>query len=157
MSQSYPDIEELVPHGLPMRIVEELVHWQPGQARCRLQVRAHHPLVQAGKLPGVNLLEVMAQSVAACLGYEAYVGGGRVRVGMIVSVRKLEVNVPSVELGSRLEVSVERIHGTEDVSNFRGRVQLEGRELASGQMTVVHPESPPSASATNSHAPEPSP
>jgi predicted hotdog family 3-hydroxylacyl-ACP dehydratase len=85
----------------------------------------------------------MAQSVAACLGYEAYLGGGRVRVGMIIGVRKLELTQPYIALGSELLLEVERIRGDEDVSTFRTETRIQGQLICSAHMTLVHPETPP--------------
>jgi predicted hotdog family 3-hydroxylacyl-ACP dehydratase len=126
-----------------MRAVEEMLEWESGRAVCRLRIRSHHPLVCAGRFPTASVLEFLAQGVAACLGYEAYLGGSRVRVGMIVSVRRFEVTEPFLPIGTELTVLVESIHSTDDVSTFRGEARAEGRPIAHAHMTVVHPEAPP--------------
>lgn len=140
---AYPPIDDLVPHGPPIRAVEELVSWAPGSATCRLRVRGDTPFVRDERLPAVALLEFMAQSVAACLGYEAFLGGGRVRVGMIIGVRKLDLTVPHLAVGTELTLNVERIRGDEDVSTFRAEARADGEPVCSAHLTLVHPETPP--------------
>jgi predicted hotdog family 3-hydroxylacyl-ACP dehydratase len=139
----YPPIDDLVPHGPPIRAVEELLHWERGRAKCRLQVRPHTPFVRGNRVAGIAALEYMAQSVAACLGYEAYLGGGRVRVGMIIGVRKFELLEAYIEVGTELEIQVDRIRGDDDVSTFRTETRTGGNLICSAHMTLVHPETPP--------------
>lgn len=143
MSGAFPPIEDLVPHGLPMRVVEEMLEWEPGRATCRMRLRAHAPLVKDGCVACVAALEYLAQSVAACLGYEAYLGGGRIRVGMIIGVRKMELFQASIPVGSEIRMKVERIRGNEEVSTFRGEAFADEKLACVAHMTLVHPEQPP--------------
>lgn len=90
-------------------------------------------------MPTTATLEFLAQSVAACLGYEAFQGGGNVRVGMIVGVRQMALLVPHLYVGDELLLDVERVRGTEDVSTFTGVASVDGKEVARAHMTLVHP------------------
>lgn len=139
----YPPIENLVPHGVPMRVLEEMVDWEPGRAVCRMQLRPHAPFVRKNQLATVVALEYLAQAVAACLGYEAYLAGGRIRVGMIVGVRRMEIFEPHIQVGAEIRTEVERVRGDEDVSTFRGQAYADDLVVCGAQMTVVHPEAPP--------------
>ncbi len=143
----YPPIEDLVPHGLPMRVLEEMLDWRPGHAVCRMRLRAHAPFVQGRAVQSVVALEYLAQAVAACLGYEAYLGGGRIRVGMIIGVRKMEIFRPQILVGSEVRTIVERIRGDEEVSTFRGEAYSDGEKICVAHMTLVHPEKPPASEA----------
>ncbi len=144
MAQSkYPPIEDLIPHGPPMRAIEEMIEWEPGRASCRLQLRRHAPFVKDNRIASVVALEYLAQSVAACLGYEAYIAGGKIRVGMIVGVRKMEIFSPTITVGAEVRADVERIRGDEDVSTFRGEALADSQRICVAHMTLVHPESPP--------------
>ena len=143
MSEPYPPIEDLVPHGFPIRGLDELVEWAPGRATCRLVVSSALPFVRDGALPPVALLEYMAQAVAACLGYEAYTGGEGVRVGMLIGVRKMNVSATAIPVGSALSITVERTRGNDDVSTFEGVTRLDGATVATAQMTLFHAEKPP--------------
>lgn len=141
----YPPIAELVPHGPPMRVLEELVEWEPGRAVCRMTVREGMPFVADGRLAAVTTIEHIAQAVAACLGHEAYVGGEGVRVGMLIGVRKMELHRPWIEVGSEMRVSVERVRGNEEVSTFRGEVTVDGERISTALTTLFHAERPPDA------------
>ena len=126
-----------------MRAIEELIDWEPGRARCRMVLRAHSVFAQGQKVPTVATLEFLAQSVAACLGYEAFQGGGSVRVGMIVGVRQIDFFTSYMNVGDELILDVARLRGTEDASTFTGEAMIGGEVVARAHMTLVHPLAPP--------------
>lgn len=139
----YPPIEKLVPHGPPMRAIERLVEWAPGRAICELHVRDTMPFVQKGRVASVVTLEYMAQAVAACLGHEAYVSGGGIRVGMLIGLRRMELLRPSIAVGSRVLIEVERQRGNDEVSTFRGETRVGDTLVATAILTLFHAEHPP--------------
>lgn len=139
----YPPITDLVPHGEPMLMLEEMVAWEPGVAECRMTVRQHGPFVVEGQVDSVVTLEIMAQAVAACLGYEAFIGGEGVRVGMIVGCRSMELARAAIPVGAQLRVHARRLRGNETVSNFVCEVVDGDGPIASAQMTLFHADAPP--------------
>jgi predicted hotdog family 3-hydroxylacyl-ACP dehydratase len=139
----YPPIDDLVPHAPPMRAIEEMIDWEPGRARCRMVLRAHSVFAEGPRVPTTATLEFLAQTVAACLGYEAFQGGGNVRVGMIVGVRQMDFFAAYMNVGDELILDVSRVRGTEDASTFIGEAKIGDQLIARAQMTLVHPESPP--------------
>lgn len=140
---TYPPIDDLVPHAPPMRAIEELIDWEPGRARCRMVLRSHSVFARGQKVPTMATLEFLAQSVAACLGYEAFQGGAGVRVGMIVGVRQIDFFTADMNVGDELILDVSRLRGTDDASTFVGEATIEGQVVARAHMTLVHPEKPP--------------
>ncbi|MBL9075886.1 MAG: hypothetical protein JNL08_00195 [Planctomycetes bacterium] len=140
----YPPIEDLVPHAPPTLALDELVEARDGFARARLTVRADGLLVQPDGVDSVAALEWMAQTVAACLGHGAFLGGVHVRVGMVIACRQLTLVRPRVALGERLDVHVARVRATDDISHFEGEVRdAAGAVVAAAKMTLVHTEKPP--------------
>lgn len=140
----YPPIEDLVPHSAPTLALDELVEWSDGKAHTRLVVKDDGLLVSAGGADSVVCLELMAQTVAACLGYGAFLGGVGVRVGMVVACRRFTIERSRIVVGERLDVRVSRIRATDDISSFEGEVRDERGDLvATATMTLVHAEKPP--------------
>jgi predicted hotdog family 3-hydroxylacyl-ACP dehydratase len=132
-----------MPHGPPIRALEELLDWESGRAVCRLTIRNGMPFVHDGEVASVAFVEYLAQAVAVCLGYEAYVGGDGVRVGMLVGIRKMTLHQPSVRVGTDVTIEVERVRGSEDASTFTGEAKANGQPIATAQMTLFHAEKPP--------------
>lgn len=139
-----PPIEDLVPHTPPTLALDELVAARDGFAHARLLVREGGLLVERGGVDTVAALEWMAQTVAACLGHAAFLGGAGVRVGMVIACRQFALERPRVAVGEQLDVTVTRIRGTDDLSNFRGEVHdAADRPVARATMTLVHAAEPP--------------
>ncbi len=142
MSPAYPPIARLVPHGLPLRALEALLHWHEGCAVCRVTIREDLPFVRDGRLASIVTLEYMAQAVAVCLGHEAFVAGQGVRVGMIIGVRKLEIVVPFIDVGTELRIEVDRDRGNDEVSTFRGTTKAGETVISLASMTIYHGAQP---------------
>jgi predicted hotdog family 3-hydroxylacyl-ACP dehydratase len=140
----FPPTSDLVPHSPPTLALDELVAWSPGEARLRLCVRDDTLLVRDRRLDSVVTLELMAQAVAACLGYEAFRDGGGVRVGMVVACRRMTIARPAIAVGEPLEFTVRRLRGNDFVSTFATETRGgDGELVASATMTIVHGERPP--------------
>ncbi|MGC6488995.1 MAG: hypothetical protein ACON4Z_15205 [Planctomycetota bacterium] len=144
MTRLLPDVSELVPHQRPVLALERLTAWQKEHAVGELTIRADNPLLRDGKVETVMALEYMAQCVAACLGMEAYAGGGDVRVGMVIACRQMKITAPHLELGETYRVTADQVRGTDAISHYDGAIATTcGRPVATCTMTLVHGEKPP--------------
>jgi predicted hotdog family 3-hydroxylacyl-ACP dehydratase len=144
MTSPFPDISELVPHQRPVLALERLTSWRPEHAVGELTIRQDNPLLRDGKVETVMALEYMAQCVAACLGMEAYAGGGDVRVGMVIACRQMKITAPHLVLGETYRVTADQVRGTDAISHYDGAITTaEGEPVATCTMTLVHGEKPP--------------
>lgn len=140
----FPPVVDLVPHAPPTLALEELLAWSPGQATLQLRIRPHGLLVDGDGVDAVVALELLAQGAAACLGQAAFCGGGAVRVGMVVGVRKLQLLRPRLFVGERFTVQVQCTRGNDEVSSWNGELRdAAGALTATATMTIVHAERPP--------------
>ncbi len=140
----FPPIANLIPHTGPMVLLDRMVAWEEGDATCTFTVRARAPFVTPEGLEAPLLMEHMAQSVAACLGYEAFRGGEGVRVGMVIGCRRFDVEGAAfVPVGAHVSLHAERIRGSESLSHFECVATAGDERIASAQLTVFHAESPP--------------
>lgn len=142
---TFPDIAQLIPHAEPMIVVDQMVEWREGYARCEATLSQGRRFVTKGGTDALATIEHMAQTVAACLGYEAFQHGEGVRVGMIIACRRFELHTQRIDAGERLEITAERVRGNETLSHFEGTVHCEGVCVASADLTVFHAEKPPEA------------
>ncbi len=123
-----------------MVLLDRVVDWSPGYIECAMQVRAGARLVENGELAAPLTIEHMAQSVAACLGFEAYRGGRGVRVGMIVSCRIFEAHIDSAPVGDELRIYATRDRGNETLSHFQCEVRSGGEKFSNSTLTLFHGE-----------------
>lgn len=137
----FPPIAQLLPHGEAMIQLDRLLDWSPGEAVCAVRIAASSRFVVDGAIETVLLIEHMAQAVAVCLGYEAFRGGEKTRVGMIVACRELRAFVPRIPVGRALRIRVARVRGNDATSQFDCVVEgvEEGEAtLATATLTLVH-------------------
>ncbi len=145
MAELYPPISELIPHDGPMVLLDELVHWEPGKARCRLTIAPGTRFVADGVVDTIVSLEYMGQAVAACCGYGAFRGGDDIRVGMIIGCRRLDIDVPKLRVGDELMIQVSEVRAQEEISVYECEVQRAEERVASAQLTLYHADGPPGA------------
>jgi predicted hotdog family 3-hydroxylacyl-ACP dehydratase len=141
----YPAIEELLPHSGAMVLLDALTAWTQGRAECSLTVRERSPFVVDGRVESAVTLEYMAQAVAACLGYEALLGGGAVRVGMVIACKKFEAHGDELRIGDVLSIVVQSIQGNETLSHFDCKVTRAGELFSTGVLTLYHASKLPDA------------
>lgn len=137
----FPPIAQIVPHREPMVLLERMLQWSPGQTECALRVRSGARFVDEDGLRAPFTIEHMAQSVAACLGYEAFLGGRGVRVGMIVSCRAFRAHMPRVAIGDELIVRARRERGNDSLSHFDCEVRRQDALFTTASLTLFHGES----------------
>ena len=89
---------EILPQREPFLFVDRLVHYDEWETGTAFTVPADHLLVEDGHLAAAGILENMAQSSAARIGYLCkYILHVPVRIGYIGAIRKFRVHrLPAV-------------------------------------------------------------
>ena len=86
------DISEILPQREPFVFVDRLIHYDERETVTEFMVAADHLLVEAGRLTAPGILENMAQSSAARIGYLCkFILHVPVRVGYIGAIKKFRV------------------------------------------------------------------
>jgi predicted hotdog family 3-hydroxylacyl-ACP dehydratase len=138
-----PPVAEVVPHRPPMLLLDEVLSFEPGRARCRVTLRPDSAFMQGGRVRAVVALEYMGQAMAALAGLEARAAGRPPRVGFLLGTRELSLAVDHFAAGETLEVEVERVHEEGSAAQFRGTVLRLGAPVARAVVSVYLPDCPP--------------
>ena len=104
------DILTLLPQRQPVVMVDRLLHCDPVVTETELTIRPDNIMVEDGHLAEIGLLENVAQTCAARMGYINLSSGKEVRVGVIGALRDMEIHArPKVgsTITTRIEVSDE--------------------------------------------------
>ena len=104
------DILTLLPQKPPMVMVERLLHCDTVETETEFTVREDCIMVENGQLTPMGLVENVAQTCAARMGYINVSSGKEVRVGVIGALRDIEIHsLPPVgsTIKTRIEVSEE--------------------------------------------------
>ncbi|SAK82309.1 3-hydroxylacyl-ACP dehydratase [Caballeronia glebae] len=128
-----------IPHGGAMCLLDAVVACDAQRIRCTAtsHVSPDNPLRSKGRLASVCGIEYAAQAMAAhgaLLGAE----GRRPRVGMLTSVRGVQIHVDRLDtLDGPLDVEAERIGGDDNTVLYRFTIHNAGRLLLSGRAAVI--------------------
>lgn len=97
MDKEY-DILELIPQRLPMVMVDRLLHCDTVLTKTEFTVRKECIMVDDGHMSPIGLIENIAQTCAARMGYINISNGKEVRVGVIGALREMEIHaLPKVD------------------------------------------------------------
>ncbi|GHT43298.1 hypothetical protein FACS189438_0180 [Bacteroidia bacterium] len=102
------DILSLLPQRPPFVMVDRLVDYTPSVTKTSFLVRQGNIFCDNGKLSESGVIENMAQTCAARMGYiNRELEGGSVKLGFIGSIRNMEIfRLPEAGEEIRTEVTV---------------------------------------------------
>lgn len=132
------DIRNLLPQREPFIAVDRLVHYDETDVVTETLVREDCLFTEDGHFTAAGLMENIAQSCAARIGFRTlYVlGQDTVDIGVIGAIRNLEIHaLPCVA-----QTLTTRVHIMEDVFGLtlvEASVTNEGRILAEGEMKIA--------------------
>ncbi len=128
--------EELIPHRLPMRLIDRLLEVEEKNGVVEALVAPDGPLVDAdGRLEDIALTELLAQAYAAVKGYLDRVEKKPVRQGFLVGIKKI-VKLDSVFVGQQLNISIKTLGELEDFAVAEGQIWCGQKLVARGEIKV---------------------
>ena len=133
------EAEELIPHRLPMRMVDRLLEINGKNGVVETLIAADCPLVSPdGRLDDVALSELLAQAYAAVKGYCDLLGGKASKQGFLVGIKNVE-RVLSAQSGDCLKININTLVELGDFAVAAGEIWRGKELLAKGEIKVwVH-------------------
>ena len=122
-----------------MRLLDAVVHADPGRAVCRVRITPGASFVDRGRVPGPVCLEYMAQCAAVVRGCTANRRGAPVP-GFLIGVRDLQLRVDHLMVGDELLVHAELVWGDATLGQFRCSVQRHGANVATAILNAFQPQ-----------------
>jgi predicted hotdog family 3-hydroxylacyl-ACP dehydratase len=123
-----------------MCLLDEVVSWNQARVVCRSAShrRLDHPLRRDGFLPAIHLLEYAAQATAVHGGLVAGAGASPVPAKLLAAAREFHLQVTSLDdIQADLHIDAERLLVMGDSALYRFHVSADGRELATGRLTIL--------------------
>ena len=139
---------ELIPQKPPFVLIDTLEQVSEISCRTSFTIPANHVLCKNGTLGAAGLIENIAQTCAAKAGYEYALAGKSIPVGFIGDVRHFKCLIrPKANEKFITTINIE--HKVFGVTIIEGRVELDGREIATCKMKIFVNET---ADAEETHA-----
>ena len=130
------EAEQLIPHRLPMRLVDRLLEINGKNGVVEALVVTDCPLVSAvGQLEDAALTELLAQSYAAVKGYCDLKDGAPVKQGFLVGIKKITW-LKSAQVGDCLRIDIRTLVELGDFAVAEGDVWCGNTMLAHGEIKV---------------------
>ncbi|POY36540.1 3-hydroxyacyl-ACP dehydratase [Solitalea longa] len=130
------DIISLIPQRAPFVMVDELLLTDEKCSRTKFSINAENLFVENGKFTEPGLVENIAQTAAARVGYIANQLQQAVPVGFIGAVKNLEVfSLPNVNETIETEIAIE--NEVFNVTVISGKVWCNDALLAQCEMKIV--------------------
>ena len=121
----------------PFRYVDELVYYEEGLARTRFTVPPENMLIEDGRFTSAGVMEHMAQSSAAKVGYESkYIRHIPVQIGYIGQIKNFEV-MRFPRSGEILETEVMTEYEMMGITLASITVLINGEPVARGQLKTA--------------------
>lgn len=140
------EIMQILPHRYPMLMIDRLVDIVPGESGVGIKnvsyneqfFPGHFP--QAPVMPGVLIVEAMAQAAAA---YTAYTEELDVenKIVLFMGVDKARFRKPVVP-GDQLRIEVKTAHKRPPVWKFEGVARVDGNKVAEAQFAAMLAHAP---------------
>jgi len=101
------DVLELLPQRPPFVLIDSLLHFDMKRTQTALTVRPDNIFVSDGRFDPCGLIENMAQTCAARIGFaNKYIFHRPILIGFIGAVRKLQI-LRSPRIGERLTTTID--------------------------------------------------
>ncbi len=131
------DIHEVLPQQEPFVMISRIVQLDAVRTTCEMEIRPDNIFVEDGRFSASGLIENIAQTCAARIGYiNKFMLKKSVQIGFIGAIRKLEVfDLPKV--GQQISTIVEVKEEVFGMTLASAQVLQDDHILASTEMKIA--------------------
>lgn len=138
MPGRFPPLTTFMPHRPPMLLLDSLLEHSDEGVLCDKTFREDDPFVEGGRVTALVAVELFAQAAAAHFGYSGVVLGRVAATGALLGARRIDLDVPSYEVGERLLVRVRQVGVMPPAAQYECTIEREGGAvLARGTINVA--------------------
>ena len=130
------DVHELLPQQEPFVMIGTLTHFDETRTVSETTIAADNIFVDDGRFSASGLIENVAQTCAARIGFvNKYIQGNGITIGVIGAVRKLVINsLPAV--GQTITTTVEIVSEVFGMTLAAAKVTCGDEELLSTEIKI---------------------
>ncbi|PKN17788.1 MAG: hypothetical protein CVU71_15280 [Deltaproteobacteria bacterium HGW-Deltaproteobacteria-6] len=131
------DIESLIPHREPMKIITEAVELKDNEGIAAAVVNENWPLCDGRTVHSLALIEAIAQTAALVEGYKRKREGKSGTKGWLVGIKSANFKTDVIQLGTRITVSVKSLYAIEHYGVIEGIVKSGDEVLLSAVLQAM--------------------
>jgi predicted hotdog family 3-hydroxylacyl-ACP dehydratase len=129
-------LNELLPQRPPFVMIDRLVSCDAVYAVTELLIREDNIFVEDGRLTSSGLVENIAQTCAARIGFLNLNAGGSVMIGVIGSINNLNI-VRTPKVGEKLVTTIELVSEVLNLTLVDAVIRCNGEEITSASMKIA--------------------
>ena len=134
------ELQTVIPHRGKMMLLSRVLEYDSaGMVRAEYDIAErcifYDPAIQC--VPSWAGFECIAQAISAFSGIRDREKNIKPKIGFILSIPFMRINIPFFKLGSVLDIHVRQIDRTGQVFTFDGEIFLEGVKAMEGKMMVM--------------------
>ena len=138
---AYPDIERLVPHRMPMRLIDRILGEEGDLTRAEHTIGADHVFLVPGKgVPVYIGFEIMAQAICATDGIRRWRAGKPPELGFLLGCRKFTATRDWLAVGETVVVESRCLLQGETASYDCRLLDARGDEISTAVVNVYQPD-----------------
>jgi predicted hotdog family 3-hydroxylacyl-ACP dehydratase len=130
------DVLQLLPQRPPFIMIDHLTHFDRIFTSTCFTVRPDNVFVEDGILNPCALVENIAQTCAARMGYVNLVNSDNVKLGFIGSVRHLVVG-RDVKVGETLHTTIEVVSEVLQLTLVNATIKIDGEVVVEAEMKIA--------------------
>ena len=136
------ELNELLPHRERMKLIDTILDVGDDFAVTESTVTARWPLVDAGAASTIVIVELVAQTASACVGWKRKrenpsLSRGR---GWLVGIKEARFFTAAVPLNTRVTTRAETVFNFEGYTGIEGRVEVDGTLIGTVTLQVLEAE-----------------
>ena len=131
------DIHQLLPQQEPFVMVSRLVEFGEVRTVCETDIEPNNILVEAGQFSASGLIENIAQTCAARIGYaNKYIYKKDVQIGFIGAIRNLEI-IDFPKVGQQITTIVDVVEEVFGMTLASAVVKLDGHSIVNTEIKIA--------------------
>ncbi|WP_281221947.1 hotdog family protein [Photobacterium sanguinicancri] len=136
-----PHLHQLLPHGTPMVLVDELIDVGDEHIHCQVTIREENIFFdsQTRSIPGYVGIEFMAQSVAGWSGYQAWCNNQSAPIGFLLGSRRYDSDYAQFDEHNVFDIFAEKVMENNGMAAFACRIEHQGTVIAKSQLNAFVP------------------
>jgi len=117
------DIESMIPHREPIKIMTDVIEMQENAGIAAAVVNERWPLCDGQAVRSLVLIEAVAQTAALVEGYKRKQEGKDGTKGWLVGIKSAEFTKEFIPLGTRITVSIRSLYAFDKYGVVEGIVK----------------------------------
>jgi predicted hotdog family 3-hydroxylacyl-ACP dehydratase len=132
---SQDNITSIIPQRQPFVMIDQLISCDETCSNTTFEIKAENILVYNGELTEAGIVENIAQTAAAGLGYVTQQSNAPILIGYIAAIKNLEI-FALPKIGDILETNVTITNRVFDVTIIIGNVKCNYQPVAKCEMKI---------------------